>query len=111
MDFTNHWHVYGSDLPQVRALFQENPSWEERLHPDLPYTQAEVIWAARNEMAQTIEDVLARRTRALFLDARVSVEMSKLVADLLSVELGKDSIWVKSQIDVYTELAKNYILD
>src|SRR5689334_12643728 len=56
----NPWQrVYGSDAPQVLALSQE------LLHPSLPFSRGEVLWAARQEMARTVEDVLARRTRAL----------------------------------------------
>ncbi len=50
----------------------EDPSLARRLYPDLPYITAEVVWAVRGEMARTVEDVVARRTRALFLNARAS---------------------------------------
>src|SRR6185503_2974897 len=73
--------VYGSDAPEIEAL-----GAPARLHPALPYIEAEVIWAARAEMARTVEDVLARRTRALFLNARAAVEMAPRVAELLARE-------------------------
>jgi glycerol-3-phosphate dehydrogenase len=68
--------VYGSDALQIRDLMRSAPGLEEPLHPALPYTGAEVVWAARFEMARTVEDVLARRTRALFLEARAAMEMA-----------------------------------
>lgn len=46
-----------------------------------------LVWAARHEMARTLEDVLARRTRALFLNARAAIEMAARAADLLAREL------------------------
>ena len=61
----------------------------------MDYTAAEVIWAVRHEMARTVEDVLARRLRALFLDARAAVDMAPKVAALMGrrakerLELGK----------------------
>lgn len=110
IDFSQHWHVYGSDLAQIQEIMEENPEWATPIHRELPYTQAEVIWAVRNEMARTIEDVLARRTRALFLHARVSLEMAPLVVQLMANELDKDPEWVIHQLSEYHEIAKGYIL-
>jgi glycerol-3-phosphate dehydrogenase len=111
LNFDEHWHVYGSDLPEIDGLIRNDNSLGEKLQPDLPYTKAEVIWAVRKEMARTIEDVLARRTRALFLDARVSVKMAPIVAKVMAKELGYDINWEKNQIQIYTELSKGYILN
>ncbi|HEY2251930.1 MAG TPA: glycerol-3-phosphate dehydrogenase/oxidase, partial [Planctomycetaceae bacterium] len=97
--------IYGSDAAGIRKLALEDPQLGERLHPDLPYLKAEVVWAARHEMARTVEDVLARRTRALFLDARASIEMANAVADLLAAELGRDAEWAARQVAEFTELA------
>jgi glycerol-3-phosphate dehydrogenase len=66
------------------------PSLAATLHADLPYTGAEVVWAARHEMARTIEDVLAGRTRALFLNARAAEAMAPAVARLMATELDWD---------------------
>jgi glycerol-3-phosphate dehydrogenase len=76
----------------------------------LPYRAAEVVWAARYELARTVEDVLARRTRALLLDARASIEVAPLVAELLAGELGFDQGWRDRQVAAYTTLAEGYIL-
>ena len=83
--------LYGSDLPELNELIRERPDLGEPLHPALPYIAAEVVWAARHEAARMIEDVLARRTRALFLDARASLEAAPRVAALLARELGRDA--------------------
>ena len=83
----------------------------EKLHPSLEYIAAEVVWAVKQEMARTVEDVLARRVRALFLDARASIEMAPKVAEIMANELGKDQEWVDEQLDAYQNLARNYILD
>ena len=76
--------VYGSDAPAIEAMERDDPALAEPLHPALPYTGAEVVWAARHEMARTVEDVLARRTRALFLNARAAIEMAPRVAALMA---------------------------
>jgi glycerol-3-phosphate dehydrogenase len=103
------WDVYGADAPELRRLAKEEPALVQRLHPRLPYRAAHVVWAARREMARTVEDVLARRTRALLLDARASVQASPRVAELLARELGRDAAWRDSQVEAYAELARGYL--
>ena len=61
-------------------------------------------------MAITIEDVLARRTRLLFLDARAAVEAAPMVAQLMASVTGKDAAWVRGQLDKFNDLAKNYLI-
>jgi glycerol-3-phosphate dehydrogenase len=100
--------VYGSDAEAIRALVTEDAALAVPLHPALPYRAAEVVWAARREMARTVADVLARRTRALFLNARAAVEMAPRVADLLARELGQDRGWATEQVRVFNELARGY---
>jgi glycerol-3-phosphate dehydrogenase len=102
--------VYGSDAPLIAELARTRPELAERLHPELPYTAAEVAWAARNEMARTVEDVLARRLRALFLNARAAVAMAPRVAELLARELGRDADWQESQLRAFRDLAAGYVL-
>lgn len=101
--------VYGADLPALRTLSEQDPSLADRLHPRLPYRKREVIWAARHEMARSVEDVLARRTRALFLDARAAIEAAPEVADLLAQELGKSEAWRDSEVSAFTDLAQGYV--
>lgn len=104
-------NVYGSDLAALRALSSEDPDLDVLLHPRLPFRMREVVWAARNEMARTVEDVLARRTRALFLDARAALEAAPKVASLLARELERDDSWKEEQIADFGEVAKGYICD
>jgi glycerol-3-phosphate dehydrogenase len=100
-----HYSVYGSDAPEVREL------GGERLHPGLPYRSGEVQWAARHEMARSVDDVLARRTRALFLNARAAMEMAPKVASILAVELGRDAAWSRAQVDAFERIASRYVLE
>jgi glycerol-3-phosphate dehydrogenase len=102
--------TYGADAPALIDLLSERPEWRQRLDPRLPYRAGEVIWAARHELARTVEDVLARRTRALLLDARASVAAAPLVASLLAAELGRDLEWQRAQVRSYQELAAGYQL-
>jgi glycerol-3-phosphate dehydrogenase len=100
--------VYGSDAPAIRKLMDADPALATPLHPALPYCGAEVVWAARAEMARTVEDVLARRTRALFLNARAATEMAPRVAELMARELCRDTIWVNAQLKAFAGLAAGY---
>jgi glycerol-3-phosphate dehydrogenase len=96
--------VYGCDAPRIQSL-----GAGEQLAPALPYTEAEAIWAARHEMARTVEDVLARRTRALFLNARAAMAMAPRVAALLAAELGRDTEWERTQVEAFREVARQYL--
>jgi glycerol-3-phosphate dehydrogenase len=102
--------VYGADAEAIRVLAQERPELARRLHAALPYIAAEVVWAARAEMARSVEDVLARRTRALFLNARAAVEMAEPVARLLAAELGRDETWAAEEVAEFRALAKQYMV-
>ena len=68
-----------------------------------------MIWAARHELARTVEDVLARRTRALFLNARAAIAMAPRVASLLAAELGRDAAWQSEQVRSFSDLARRYL--
>jgi glycerol-3-phosphate dehydrogenase len=103
-----HLDHYGSDLPELIALTRSDPELACPVHSALPYLAAEVVWAARHEAARTVEDVLARRTRALVLDARTSVEIAPRVATLLARELGRDDAWRDEQIRRFEMLARGY---
>ena len=76
-----------------------------------PYTGAEVVWAVRNEMARTVEDVLARRMRLLFLDARAAMQAAPLVAQIMATEMHQTSEWVQKEIETFNGLAKQYLLE
>jgi glycerol-3-phosphate dehydrogenase len=102
--------IYGSDASKIRKLINADPKLGEQLHAALPYIKAEVVWAVREEMARTIEDVLARRLRALFLNARAALEMAPAVASLMAAELSWDEPMQAKQLSAFREVASNYIL-
>ncbi len=101
--------TYGSDLPALQTLGDSGSGMNDLLHPRLSYRAREVVWAARYEMARTVEDVLARRTRALFLDARAAMEAAPKVACLLAQELCRNASWVEKNVESFRELARGYI--
>jgi glycerol-3-phosphate dehydrogenase len=107
-----HLIPYGSDAQAIRALIHQQihqqPDLSQRLHPQLEYRQAEVIWQVRHEMARQVEDVLARRIRLLFLDARASVQCAPTVAQLIAQELELKEDWIETQLQSYRKLAEGY---
>ncbi len=104
-----HLSFYGTDLTALQQLTTENPEWAKSLSPGLDFTLAQVIFAIRHEMARTVEDILARRVRILYLDARKAIECAPLIASLLARELNKDEQWENEQLAAFYKTAKGYL--
>jgi glycerol-3-phosphate dehydrogenase len=109
-DRSDRRYIYGSDMKEIERIQKENPSWTEKLNGETDFTAGEVIWAVRKEMARTVDDVLARRVRVLYLDARQSIALAPKVAEIMAAELGRDRNWVRQQVDEYTEMARGYVM-
>lgn len=107
---SGHWRFYGSDAGSIKELIASQPALGTILVPGHPYTLGEVVWAVRNEMARTVEDVLARRLRLLFLDAQAAITAAPAVAALMAAELHKEKEWVEEQKTQFTILARQYLL-
>jgi len=103
--------VYGLEKENVLAIGDEEKRYRGMLSEKLQIQKSQVAWAVRNEMARTVEDFLARRTRALFLDARESLKIAPVVAELMARELGWGRTWKKNQIKLFEEMAKNYFFN
>ena len=107
----NNNSVFGSDEKEILNLIEENPDLASPIINSFPHTRAEVVWIVRNEMAITVEDVLARRTRMLFLDAQKAVQAAKEVAHIMEIELNKNSEWSRDQVENFKAVAENYIMN
>ena len=105
-----HLQPYGADATAIEQLLTDNPALTQKLHPTYSYTLAEVVWAARHEMARNVEDVLARRMRLLFLDATAAIEAAPVVATLLATELHHTLEWEQEQVKQFNALAQTYSL-
>ena len=101
------WY-YGSDAQQVKELAAD-ASLSQKLHEDLPYQMADVAWAARHEMARTVDDILARRTRSLLLNAQAAIDCANAVAATMARVLDRDETWQREQTDAFRSLAANYL--
>lgn len=100
---------YGSDAPAMQELIRERAEYSEPIHPEWPIVAGQVVWAVRREMARTVDDFLARRTRLLLLDARASIEAAPRVAELLARELGRNADWRDAQVAEFESIARNYL--
>ena len=105
------YSIYGSDAIKIEELISNDERLSGLIHKDHPYTKAQIVWAIKEEMARTVEDVLARRIRLLFLDANAASESAETVANILTSELGMSSEWKQKQLDDFRSLAKQYILN
>ena len=105
-----HFAAYGSDQAALLHLMAEVPALAQKLDPQHDFRHAEVVWAARHELARTVEDVLARRVRLLFLDAAAARHAAPAVAALLARELGHDTAWETLQVAAFGKLAQGYLL-
>lgn len=109
--YTDPLAPYGVDKEEVLSISEEETEYSGFLSEKLQILKAQVAWAIRNEMARTVEDVLARRTRALFLDARESIRIAPETARLMARELHRDENWKTQQIQDFEKVAKNYFID
>ncbi|MBD1396682.1 glycerol-3-phosphate dehydrogenase/oxidase [Pontibacter sp. JH31] len=107
--YANGLEGYGSDAATLETLAQTDPALTEKLHEDFDCTVAQVVWAVRFEMARTVEDVLARRLRVLFLDAEAAMAMAPRVASVMAAELGYDKVWQERQVTGFLALARQYL--
>jgi glycerol-3-phosphate dehydrogenase len=109
VDHSDPLFFYGSDEDELLNLAKQN-GLGESISASLRVINAQVVWAVKYEMARTVEDFLARRTRCQLLDARESIKMAPQVAKIMAEELGKDEKWIAKQVDDYIKVTSNYIL-
>ncbi len=107
---TQTFRIDDSKPKRIKKILEEDETLSELIHPDFLYTLAEVVDAVRNEMARSAEDVLARRTRILFLDAKAAIDSVVKVASAIAHELGRDESWIDSEVRSFKKLAQNYLV-
>jgi glycerol-3-phosphate dehydrogenase len=109
VDPTDPLHHYGTDASKIRARWRADPATASTLHPDFPYTWAELDLAVEEEMAMTVEDMLARRMRILFLDARAAIDLAPSVARRMAGLLNRNEAWIDQQVISFTQTAGGYL--
>ena len=106
----DHLKVYGNNISELEKIEKEKPYLKEKIHPDLPYTLSQVVYACKYEMALRVEDVLSRRLRAVFLNAQAAYDSTEKVAALMKNILKKSDEWEKKEILGFKKIAKSYIV-
>ena len=107
----SHLSIYGSDAIAIKQMIEEDSSLSDKVHPSYPYTRAEVKWMIQNEMAITVEDILARRLRLLFLDSKAAMEAAPLVAGMVTSLTGSSIQEEERQVEAFNKLARGYLID
>ncbi|MEO5681913.1 MAG: glycerol-3-phosphate dehydrogenase/oxidase [Chitinophagaceae bacterium] len=108
-NYDNDYYYYGSDQAALEALAVQDTSLREKLHERLPYTKAAIAWAVQEEMCMTVDDALARRTRALLLDAKAALEAAPAVAAQMAGLMNMDKKWETDQLVAFKKIALHYI--
>ena len=97
-----------NDSNELAEITGESPSNDNLLHPDYPWSQADVIHAVRYSLAQKVEDVISRRIRALPLNTEAAEQIAPKAAELMAKELGEDNNWIGGQIQSFRSLLESY---
>jgi glycerol-3-phosphate dehydrogenase len=105
------YRAYGTDADEIMQMVKNEPSLGNKLHPNHPYTEAMVVWAVRNEMAEKLEDVLSRRLRLLMCDAKAAIVVAPRVAALMAEEAGNDADWIAKEIEDFKQIAHKYLIN
>jgi glycerol-3-phosphate dehydrogenase len=102
---------YGINKEDIFVIGEEEENMAGFISEKLSILKSQVAWAVRKEMARTVEDVLARRTRALFLDARESIRIAPEIARIMAKELNRNEVWIEKQIEDFKRVANNYYFE
>ena len=95
---------------RMQEILKHDASLAEKIHANYSFTKAQIVYAVKYEMAMSVEDILARRIRLLFLDARIAIELAPMVASIIAPYLQKDKNWEAAEVKSFTQLAEQYIL-
>ena len=106
-DWNDSLHFYGSEASKIRDL---DPNGNQSLSEKIHITKNQIHWAVKEEMALRLEDVLARRTRGLFLDANETAKIAPEVAEIMAQILNQDQAWIDSELKSLNSIIKNYQL-
>ncbi|MEM1069220.1 MAG: FAD-dependent oxidoreductase [Planctomycetota bacterium] len=109
VDLKDPRSYYGSDLDQIHQLESKDSGLADLLSPALPIRKSDIIWAVRQEMARTLDDVLSRRTRSIILDARAALSIAPDVASLMAQELGYNEDWQRDQLSRFADIAQHFL--
>ena len=96
----------GERAPDVLGLVAGERSLRERISPAAAHIMAEVVYAAREEGAATLDDVLSRRTRISLRSRDAGLPIASVAARLLAEETGQDDAWADQQVGRYVDAVR-----
>ena len=108
IDFNHPLHAYGSDADEISNIGTEKDN--DSLSDKFYISRNLIIWSIKKEMAIHLDDVLARRTRCLFLDAQETKKIAPTVAKIMAEILNKNKSWIKNELSFTNKIIKNYII-
>jgi glycerol-3-phosphate dehydrogenase len=108
-DWSDPLHVYGSYRKKIRKRIEKEN--EQSLSDKFPLFPSMIRWAVKKEMAMTLEDVLARRTRAILFDAKEARKIAPEVARLMAQYLGEDARWITRQVEEFHAFSNPYVVN
>lgn len=107
--YGDKYSSYGADAAIIIEMQRNQPALSEPIHPKYDYCLAELIFAVQYEMAMTVEDILARRSRLLFIDARAAIEAAPMVAEKMAKLLNEDQQWQEEQLSSFFVTASGFV--
>lgn len=111
IDVKDQFAIYGRNAMEIRKMIANNRELNASICEELPYSRAEIEWLCRNEMVVHLEDLMARRTRALLLNAKAAYNAAEKVARDIAPLLNWDKKKVEEEVLSFREMAKKYILN
>tara|TARA_B100001057_G_scaffold381057_1_gene386846 strand:- start:2633 stop:4180 length:1548 start_codon:yes stop_codon:yes gene_type:complete len=108
VDWSDPMHVYGSLKKQIESMGSKNDN--KSLSNKFYISNNMIQWSIIHEMAISLEDVLARRTRCIFLDSRESMRIAPIVAKKMAEVLEEDQNWIDMELKKFNKLIKNYMV-
>ncbi len=109
LKYGDKFSSYGSDAVFIQEMINQHPELAKPIHPKYDYCEAELEFSVRNEMAVTVEDILARRSRLLFVDAQAAIEAAPVVAHQMAKLLKEDEQWEEEQVFSFLAVANGYL--
>jgi glycerol-3-phosphate dehydrogenase len=109
LQYGDKFSAYGSDAETIQEMINAQPDLAKPIHPNYHYSKAELIFSVKYEMAMTVEDILSRRSRLLFIDAQAAIDAVPIVAKIMAKMLNEDQQWEEEQVSSFLTLADGYL--
>jgi glycerol-3-phosphate dehydrogenase len=100
---------FGTRALKIMELLRENPEWKSRIAVGVPSIQAEIVYCIRYEMAETVEDLLARRTGVEMYGWKEALAAARVTAALLAKEQEWDAAREAAAVAEYSDRIRGFL--